>query len=174
MKEKGFSRFIGRLFTRNIPNLKGWRSASLNLLLTGINLESASQKVTRWNGRSGVHSHMTNSRITDPQILELRYPVLLREFAYRLDLGGMRKHCGGNGLILGIKFLTPIKVAILSERRVYPPFGLEGGGNVKTGQNLWVKKSGVVEDLGGKNQKTAEPGDAIRILTPGGGGFGAY
>jgi 5-oxoprolinase (ATP-hydrolysing) len=126
-----------------------------------------------WNGWSGVHTHMTNTRITDPEILELRYPVLLREFSYRLGSGGKGKYCGGDGLIREIEFLSPMNVAILSERRVYSPYGLNGGENGEVGKNLWVSSSGNVEDLGGKNQKIAKTGDAIRILTPGGGGYGS-
>ncbi len=126
-----------------------------------------------WSGQSGVHTHMTNTRITDPEILEFRYPVLLREFAYRSGSGGNGKYCGGDGLIREIEFLSPMNVAILSERRVYPPYGLNGGGNGEMGKNLWISNSGTIEDFGGKNQKTAKTGDAIRILTPGGGGYGS-
>jgi 5-oxoprolinase (ATP-hydrolysing) len=126
-----------------------------------------------WNGWSGVHTHMTNTRITDPEILELRYPVLLREFAYRLGSGGKGKYYGGDGLMREIEFLSPMNVAILSDRRVYPPYGLRGGGDGEMGKNLWISSSGSIEDLGGKNQKTAKIGDAIRILTPGGGGYGS-
>lgn len=125
-----------------------------------------------WNGRSGIHTHMTNTRITDPEILEFRYPVLLREFAYRSGSGGSGKFRGGDGLIREIEFLSPMNVAILSERRVFPPYGINGGSDGQTGKNLWISNSGSVEDLGGKNQKIAEIGDAIRILTPGGGGYG--
>lgn len=125
-----------------------------------------------WNGRSGIHTHMTNTRITDPEILESRYPVLLREFAYRSGSGGRGRYRGGDGLIREIEFLSPMNVAILSERRVYPPYGLDGGEDGQAGKNLWIANSGSVEDLGGKNQKTAKIGDAIRILTPGGGGYG--
>ncbi len=125
-----------------------------------------------WNGQSGVHTHMTNTRITDPEILEVRYPVLLREFSYRLGSGGSGKYCGGDGLIREIEFLSSMNVAILSERRLYPPFGLKGGGDGKIGENIWIAKSGEIENFGGKNQKTAKAGDIIRILTPGGGGYG--
>lgn len=126
-----------------------------------------------WHGRSGVHTHMTNTRITDPEILEKRYPVLLRQFAIRRNSGGNGKYRGGDGLVREIEFLQPLNAAILSERRVYAPYGLQGGEPGARGQNLLIKKNGDVIDLGGKNETTVEPGDRIRILTPGGGGFGS-
>jgi 5-oxoprolinase (ATP-hydrolysing) len=125
-----------------------------------------------WHGQSGVHTHMTNTRITDPEILEKRYPVLLREFSIREDSGGRGRFMGGDGLIREIEFLEPLHVAILSERRVMAPYGLEGGEAGAVGKNLLIKRAGETTDLGGKNQFEAEPGDRIRILTPGGGGYG--
>lgn len=125
-----------------------------------------------WDGQSGVHTHMTNTRITDPEILEQRYPVLLREFSLRKGSGGKGKFRGGDGLVREIEFLKPLNVAILSERRVYPPYGLECGYPGERGKNLFIKKDGTVIDLGGKNEVHADPGDRIRILTPGGGGYG--
>jgi len=126
-----------------------------------------------WNGASGVHTHMTNTRITDPEILERRYPVLLREFSLRPHSGGAGRFAGGNGLVREIQFLKSLHVAILSERREYAPYGLEGGEPGSTGQNLWIKHNGEAVDLGGNNAFICEPGDRIRILTPGGGGWGA-
>jgi 5-oxoprolinase (ATP-hydrolysing) len=125
-----------------------------------------------WHGQSGVHTHMTNTRITDPEILESRYPVLLREFSIRKGSGGAGKYRGGDGLIREMEFLKPLNVAILSERRVYAPYGLKGGGSGALGKNLYLHKDGTQIDLGGKNEVHAEPGDRIRILTPGGGGYG--
>jgi len=125
-----------------------------------------------WHGQSGVHTHMTNTRITDPEILESRYPVLLREFSIRQGSGGRGLFQGGEGLIREIEFLQPLNVAILSERRVYPPYGLEGGEPGALGQNLYLKTDGSTIDLGGKNEIQVQPGDRIRILTPGGGGYG--
>lgn len=125
-----------------------------------------------WHGQSGVHTHMTNTRITDPEILESRYPVLLREFSIRPGSGGGGLFHGGDGLIRDIEILQPLNVAILSERRVYPPYGLEGGEPGRLGQNLFLKKDGSSIDLGGKNEVPAQPGERIRILTPGGGGYG--
>ena len=125
-----------------------------------------------WHGQSGVHTHMTNTRITDPEILEQRYPVLLRKFSLRDDSGGQGKYRGGDGIIREIEFLDDMNVAILSERRIFAPYGLQGGQPGKKGQNLFLKADGQEIDLGGKNEILANPGDRIRIQTPGGGGYG--
>ena len=126
-----------------------------------------------WHGQSGVHTHMTNTRITDPEILERRYPVLLREFSIRRDSGGKGKFAGGNGLVRELEFLEPLDAAILSERRVFPPYGLAGGQPGRQGQNIFIRKNGRTLNLGGKNDIRAKAGDRIRILTPGGGGYGS-
>nr|MBC8282471.1 hydantoinase B/oxoprolinase family protein [Nitrospinota bacterium] len=125
-----------------------------------------------WHGQSGVHTHMTNTRITDPEVLEKCYPVLLHEFSIRKNSGGKGKFNGGDGLLREIEFLEPLTVTILSERRVFPPYGLNGGEPGAKGKNLKISKDGTETDLGGKNQFQAEPGDRIRILTPGAGGTG--
>ncbi|QTA91011.1 hydantoinase B/oxoprolinase family protein [Desulfonema magnum] len=123
-----------------------------------------------WHGQSGVHTHMTNTRITDPEILERRYPVLLREFSIRRGSGGAGKYRGGDGLIREVEFLEPMNVAILSERRVFAPYGLDGGEPGKRGENLFIRAHGQVLSMGSKNEIRAEPGDRFRIMTPGGGG----
>ena len=125
-----------------------------------------------WHGQSGIHTHMTNTRITDPEILERRYPVLVKEFSLRRGSGGDGRFQGGDGLIRELEFLAPLNVAILSERRVVPPYGLQGGLPGKQGKNLFINQNGKSVDLGGKKEVSAQPGDRIRILTPGGGGFG--
>ncbi len=125
-----------------------------------------------WHGQAGVHTHMTNTRITDPEILERRYPVLLREFSVRRGSGGGGRFKGGDGLIREIQFLEPLNVAILSERRVFSPYGLEGGEPGERGLNLFIRADGRVLNIGAKNEIRAEPGDRLRVLTPGGGGFG--
>jgi 5-oxoprolinase (ATP-hydrolysing) len=125
-----------------------------------------------WHGQSGVHTHMTNTRITDPEILERRYPVLLREFSIRKGSGGKGRHHGGDGLIREVEFLDDLSVAVLSERRVHAPYGLYGGKSGKRGKNIFIRKDGHRLYLGGKNEIRACRGDRIRILTPGGGGFG--
>ena len=125
-----------------------------------------------WHGQSGVHTHMTNTRITDPEILERRYPVLLRQFAIRKESGGEGEFQGGDGLVRELEFLEPLNVAILSERRVFPPYGLAGGEPGSRGENIFIRKNGRHLNLGGKNEIRAKAGEAIRILTPGGGGYG--
>ncbi len=126
-----------------------------------------------WHGQSGVHTHMTNTRITDPEILERRFPVLLRRFSLRRGSGGEGRYRGGDGLIREVEFLEPLHVAILSERRVHAPYGLQGGSPGRRGMNLFICKDGRCLNLGGKNEIQARPGDRIRIETPGGGGFGS-
>lgn len=133
-----------------------------------------------WEGTSGVHTHMTNTRITDAEVFERRYPVLLREFSLRASSGGEGQHRGGDGVIREIEFRIPVQVSILSERRVFHPYGLEGGEDAKCGQNLWVRlvqrPDGEWEErvinLGGKNSVQMQPGERVIIQTPGGGGWG--
>ncbi|KAF7560877.1 hypothetical protein G7046_g3252 [Stylonectria norvegica] len=150
-----------------------------------------------WVGTSGVHVHMTNTRITDSEIFERRYPVILREFSIRPGSGGRGQHRGGDGVIRDIEFRIPLQVSILSERRVYHPYGLKGGGDGECGLNLWVRKVektsweaslrqlnnkddvGETEyeerhiNLGAKNSAAMKAGDRIIVCTPGGGGWGA-
>ncbi|KAI9319331.1 Hydantoinase B/oxoprolinase-domain-containing protein [Dichotomocladium elegans] len=130
-----------------------------------------------WSGQDGVHTHMTNTRITDPEIFERRYPVLLREFSIRQGSGGEGYYRGGNGVVRDIEFLEDgIEVSILSERRVFRPYGLKGGGDGKPGLNLWIRHQGdtlLTLNLSGKNTALFGKGDRIIIQTPGGGGFGS-
>ncbi|KAJ3360425.1 hypothetical protein GGF31_003243 [Allomyces arbusculus] len=127
-----------------------------------------------WHGASGVHTHMTNTRITDVEILERRYPVLVRTFGLRPGSGGAGTFHGGNGVVRELEFTVPLQVSILSERRVFAPYGLAGGQDGERGMNLLIKgKDGRVVNLGGKNSVHVEPGDVVRICTPGGGGYGA-
>jgi 5-oxoprolinase (ATP-hydrolysing) len=125
-----------------------------------------------WHGQTGVHTHMTNTRITDPEILELRYPLLLRQFAVRNNSGGRGKFNGGDGLVREVEFLESVHAGILSERRVFAPYGLEGGQAGARGINLLIRRDGRNISLGAKNEFVAKPGERLRILTPGGGGFG--
>jgi 5-oxoprolinase (ATP-hydrolysing) len=97
-----------------------------------------------WHGKSGVHTHMTNTRITDPEVIELRYPVVVRKFLLNKGSGGRGKFTGGDGVIREIEFLTNIEVGILSERRVNEPYGLFGGQPGKRGKNLIVYPDGRV------------------------------
>jgi 5-oxoprolinase (ATP-hydrolysing) len=125
-----------------------------------------------WDGCSGVHTHMTNTRITDPEILEHRYPVMLREFSLRRGSGGDGRYRGGDGIVRDIEILGRLNVTILSQRRVFQPYGMKGGKPGKRGKNIFITAAGLKIDLGGKNEISAGPGDRIRILTPGGGGWG--
>ncbi|KAK9326021.1 Hydantoinase B/oxoprolinase-domain-containing protein [Lipomyces orientalis] len=133
-----------------------------------------------WHGTSGVHTHMTNTRITDAEIFERRYPVLLREFSIRKGSGGNGQYRGGDGVVRDIEFRVPVQCSILSERRVYHPYGLAGGEDAHCGLNLWVRliddgKGGQKEriiNLGGKNTALMQAGERIIICTPGGGGYG--
>lgn len=126
----------------------------------------------RWNGTSGVQCHMTNTRITDPEILEQRYPVLLHRFGLRENSGGSGQYRGGDGIIREIEYRRPMTVSILSERRVYAPKGLMGGKDGARGQNFLIRKDGRRVYLGGKNTVDVQPGEILQILTPGGGGWG--
>lgn len=125
-----------------------------------------------YEGSSAVHTHMTNSRLTDPEVLELRYPVLLEHFSIRKGSGGAGKNKGGDGAIRRIRFLKPMTVSILSQRRIAEPFGLHGGKPGKRGINKWIKRDGKEELLPGTITVKVEAGDSIQIETPGGGGWG--
>ncbi|CAH0518836.1 unnamed protein product [Peronospora belbahrii] len=124
-----------------------------------------------WNGRSGIHTHMTNTRITDPEILEKRFPVLLRAFHLRKGSGGAGKFYGGDGVVRQLEFLEAMTVSILSERRAFQPYGLEGGEPGARGLNLLLRHGRIV-NLGGKNTVDVVPGEILTLYTPGGGGFG--
>ncbi|KAI9712318.1 MAG: hypothetical protein M1820_001531 [Bogoriella megaspora] len=93
-----------------------------------------------WEGTNGVHTHMTNTRITDAEVFERRYPVILREFSLRAGSGGKGMHRGGDGVVRDIEFRIPVQASILSERRVYHPYGLAGGEDAECGLNIWVRK----------------------------------
>ena len=125
-----------------------------------------------FDGADVVQTHMTNSRLTDPEILESRFPVLLEEFSIRAGSGGAGAHHGGNGGLRRIRFLEDMTAGILANRRSVPPFGLEGGAPGGLGRN-WVERGdGRVERLGATGSAQMAPGDVFVIETPGGGGFG--
>ena len=123
-------------------------------------------------GASAVHSHMTNSRLTDPEILERRFPVRVETFAVRKDSGGTGRFKGGDGAVRRIRFLAPMEAALLSSRRVNAPQGLQGGGPALPGRQKLIRADGTAEDLLGCFSVSVAPGDMIEIQTPGGGGFG--
>jgi len=126
-----------------------------------------------FDGASGVQTHMTNSRLTDPEVLETRFPVLLREFSLRHGSGGAGRHRGGDGLVRRVEFRAAMSANVLANHRRIAPFGLAGGAAAAPGQNS-VRRRGapVSETLPATFGLAVEPGDEIRIETPGGGGFG--
>jgi 5-oxoprolinase (ATP-hydrolysing) len=124
------------------------------------------------DGASGVQTHMTNSRLTDPEVLESRFPVLLREFSLRHDSGGQGRHRGGDGLVRRIEFREAMTAHMLSNHRRIAPFGLEGGAPGAPGRNTISRGGGRSETLAATFGLAVEPGDEIQIETPGGGGFG--
>ncbi|KAF5739275.1 putative 5-oxoprolinase [Tripterygium wilfordii] len=126
-----------------------------------------------WKGSSGVQCHMTNTRMTDPEIFEQRYPVLLHKFGLRENSGGTGVHNGGDGLVREIEFRLPVVVSILSERRVHSPRGLNGGKDGARGANYLITKDKRTVYLGGKNTVEVQAGEILQILTPGGGGWGS-
>ncbi|KAI0854192.1 Hydantoinase B/oxoprolinase-domain-containing protein [Daldinia vernicosa] len=129
-----------------------------------------------WHGASGVHTNMSNTRCADPEVYELRYPVILRRWTLREGSGGAGKYRGGDGCIRDVEFRIPLHVSVLSERRVMRPYGLEGGEPGAVGKNLYIKKEeGGKErtiNIGGKMELDVVPGERVIINTPGGGGWG--
>jgi 5-oxoprolinase (ATP-hydrolysing) len=123
-------------------------------------------------GTDAVHTHMTNSRLTDPEVLEWRFPVLLESFAIRPNSGGNGRYRGGNGVIRRLRFLEPMTAGILSGRRLIPPYGLNGGGDATVGRNYVERQDGTVEELGSADVVEMGAGDLFAIETPGGGGYG--
>jgi N-methylhydantoinase B len=126
----------------------------------------------RGPGLSAVHVHMSNTLNTPIEALELAYPVRVREYALRRGSGGEGRHRGGEGLVREIEFLAPATVTVLSERRRFAPPGAAGGGPGAKGRNVLRRASGEVVELAGKFALRVEAGDALRIETPGGGGYG--
>jgi 5-oxoprolinase (ATP-hydrolysing) len=125
-----------------------------------------------FDGTDAVQTHMTNSRLTDPEVLEWRFPVLVEQFAIRRGSGGSGRYHGGNGVIRRIRFLEPMTASILSNRRRVAPFGLHGGGPGALGRNYVERVDGSIVQLGAKATLQMNAGDAFIIETPGGGGYG--
>ena len=125
-----------------------------------------------FDGASGVHTHMTNTRITDAEVLEARHPVRLRRFALRRGSGGAGRWRGGDGLERHYEFLAPVTVSLLTERRTTSPWGLAGGEAGARGHNSVERCDGRVEEVAGKATISMQTGDLLRVETPGGGGFG--
>ncbi len=126
-----------------------------------------------FDGASAVQTHMTNSRLTDPEVLEWRFPVRLESFSIRRGSGGAGRHRGGDGAVRRMRFLAPMTAAMLANHRRVPPFGVAGGGAGAVGRN-WVERvDGRREDFGATCTVSMDAGDAFVIETPGGGGFGS-
>ncbi|HZP08854.1 hydantoinase B/oxoprolinase family protein [Methyloceanibacter sp.] len=125
-----------------------------------------------FDGAAAVQTHMTNSRLTDPEVLELRYPVLIERFSIQRGSGGKGKWRAGDGTLRAIRFLERMDCAILSGFRKVRPFGLHGGDPGRPGENWVRRKDGRIEKLKSSDQTVLEPGEAIIIKTPTGGGFG--
>ncbi len=126
-----------------------------------------------FDGASAVHTHMTNSRLTDPEVLEWRFPVLVEGFCIRHGSGGAGRHRGGDGVVRRLRFRRPMTAAILSNRRRVAPFGLAGGEDGRAGRNRVERADGRVEELPSTARVDMAEGDVMVIETPGGGGFGA-
>jgi len=161
--------------------IAGASQGTMNNILFGVKGESTYYEtisggagaVDGCPGASGVQVHMTNTRITDPEILEFRHPgIRLERFSLRKNSGGRGKFYGGDGVIREIRFLKPATISILSERRVYAPYGAKGAEPGKRGRNLRKKADGRITVLGHRELLQADEGDSIIIETPGGGGYG--
>lgn len=125
-----------------------------------------------FDGESAVHSHMTNTAITDPEILEHRYPVRLERFSIRSGSGGPGRHRGGDGVVRQFLFLQPVSLSILSQHRSEAPYGVAGGGPGAPGRQVVKRSGGEEEKLQGIDGCEIEPGDRLLLETPGGGGWG--
>lgn len=125
-----------------------------------------------FDGTAAVQTHMTNSRLTDPEVLELRHPVRVRRFGIRAGTGGTGLNNGGHGALRELEFLVPMRVSLLTGRRRVAPFGLCGGADGAPGRNLLVRADGPVQELGATESVLVHAGDRLVIETPGGGGFG--
>ena len=127
-----------------------------------------------WHGRAGIHTHMTNTRLTDPEILERRYPVILKQFSVAEGTGGGGQYQGGDGLLREIIFRKNLELSVLTERRVLSPYGLAGGQPGSRGVNTLVTAdTGRVLNIGGKCSVSVSAGDMFSLRTPGGGGWGS-
>ena len=125
-----------------------------------------------FDGAHAVHTHMTNTRLTDPEVLEQRYPVVLDTFAIRRGTGGAGQWTGGDGIERKVRFLEPMDVSFLCGRRTVPPQGLQGGADGALGRNRLVSADGTVGGIAGRAQLTCGAGEAVIVETPSGGGYG--
>lgn len=125
------------------------------------------------DGASAVHTHMTNTRLTDPEILEWRHPVRIEHFKVRQNSGGLGAQRGGDGVIRRLQFLEPMTVNVLSSRRKVAPYGVNGGNDGLVGVNRLLRADGTATELPGSTRVDVNPADCFEIETPGGGGFGS-
>jgi 5-oxoprolinase (ATP-hydrolysing) len=125
-----------------------------------------------WHGASAVHTHMTNTRITDPEVMEYRYPVRVERFAVRRGSGGAGQWRGGDGVVRELRFLEPVSLSLLTQHRVERPYGMEGGEPGRPGRQRVMRAAGGVVELGSVGGCEMEPGDRLLLETPGGGGWG--
>ena len=126
----------------------------------------------RRDGTDAVHTHMTNSRLTDPEVLEWRFPVCLESFSIRRGSGGSGRHSGGDGTDRRVRFLERMTASMLAGHRRVPPYGLAGGQPGKVGCNYVKHSDDRITELSHRGQVEVEPGDLFVIQTPGGGGYG--
>lgn len=129
---------------------------------------------TGFHGASAVHHHMTNTRITDPEIMEYRYPVRLLRFEIRENSGGKGKFSGGEGVEREILFLEPVSLSVLTQHRIQKPYGLAGGLSGKLGEQYLIRANGDRLDLKSIDGADILAGDIFVIKTPGGGGWGTF
>tara|TARA_R110000868_G_scaffold4155_33_gene25577 strand:- start:3061 stop:6678 length:3618 start_codon:yes stop_codon:yes gene_type:complete len=125
-----------------------------------------------FDGTDAVHTHMTNTRLTDPEILEWRFPVILDSFEIRRGSGGAGQHRGGDGVIRRVKFREQMTASMLSGHRIIPPYGMKGGAEGQVGHNYVIRADGSVTEQGGTDSTEVYPGDIYVVETPGGGGYG--
>ena len=125
-----------------------------------------------FDGADAVHTHMTNSRLTDPEVLEMRFPVLLESYSIRTGSGGKGKYNGGNGAVRRLRFLEDMTLSILSNHRVVPPYGMAGGAPGALGRNWIERTDGIIDEMSGTDSRVIHPGDVWVVETPGGGGYG--
>jgi 5-oxoprolinase (ATP-hydrolysing) len=126
-----------------------------------------------FDGTAAVHSHMTNTRMTDPEVLEWRFPVRVEEFSIRRGSGGAGRHRGGDGIIRRLRFLDAMTTTVLTSHRRVPPQGCAGGADGACGRNAVQRANGEVIELKGNDAREVNTGDIFIMETPGGGGYGA-
>src|SRR5690606_4439728 len=137
-----------------------------------LRIDAAGPRDEGFAGASVVQAHMTNSRLTDPEVLELRFPVRLESYEIRHGSGGSGRYRGGDGGVRRVRFLEDMTAAILSNNRVHAPFGLAGGGAGQVGRNYIERADGSIQELGPQDSASLRAGDVFVVETPGGGGYG--